>query len=564
MKSQSSDNEEEKSKIDDEDESVYIKIKKETPKLIYLEKKVYQKLMTQIENSMEIIKNIKLNSFKTRTNIIEETNNNHYKFDKILNQRDETINNLKTQIEEKEKELIALKSINSNLEKKYNDLKNKYEREMEEKKIIITSLKNDLDSLNNKYYDLNEKVENEKKINEKNNLNQKILTDEKLMEIISNYLSLEDKINLFSINKNVNFYFKYKNRYIELQKKFSEAQSLIAQLTSEDILAKYEIEDEELQNIIKKYTNSHIISGNPLRFSIFNCLNFLENIIRKPLQEHNFENVNTKEISNKEKISQKALGLFNNIRSVMDKIGSNDKKMIQENLDKKLIDMNFEMNYADLKKKEIEFKTKLDADQLINIKFEYHSADEIKNLIKFFLKLGLSENYYTQFKTSLINEFSELLYNSYKCLECIKELEICNKIQGIRFNKNIYLIKQMTSELSTLKNMNKSNKTASNKLLQQKNELEIKYNDSLLMNSSLNKKLSEANEKIDILAQEKKKSDEEVQNFKNKIVNDYKIIENKYNKVNNERNTFIQIFLEMKIFFIDKLEFLNKQENNIN
>ena len=122
----------------------------------------------------------------------------------------------------------------------------------------------------------------------------------------------------------------------------------------------------------------------------------------------------------------------------------------------------------------------------------------------------------------------------------------------------------MTSELSTLKNMNKSNKTASNKLLQQKNELEIKYNDSLLMNSSLNKKLSEANEKIDILAQEKKKSDEEVQNFKNKIVNDYKIIENKYNKVNNERNTFIQIFLEMKIFFIDKLEFLNKQENNIN
>ena len=47
-------------------------------------------------------------------------------------------------------------------------------------------------------------------------------------------------------------------------------------------------------------------------------------------------------------------------------------------------------------------------------------------------------------------------------------------------------------------------------------------------------------------------------------MNDYKIIENKYNKVNDERNSFIKIFLEMKIFFINELELLNKQENNIN
>ena len=353
--------------------------------------------------------------------------------------------------------------------------------------------------------------------------------------------------------------------YNELQKKFVESQNIIAHLTSEDILLKYEIENEALQKIIKKYTNSHIISGNELRLSIFNCLIFLEKIIRKPLQEVNFENLGNKEMTNKEKFSLKAKGLFNDFLSAVGKTEVSEmKKRMKENLEKKLIDINFEVNYSDLKKKEIEFKKRIDEDQFINIKFEYHSAEEIKNLIRHFLKVGLSEHYYTQFKSYLIDEFSELLYNSHKSLECIKELEICNKIQGIRFNKNIYLIKQMANEINNLKKLKETNKIENNKLLQQRNELEIKYNDSLLMISSLNKKLFEANKNVETLTEEKRKSEEELQIFKNKIMNDYKIIENKYNKVNDERNSFIKIFLEMKIFFINELELLNKQENNIN
>ena len=264
-------------------------------------------------------------------------------------------------------------------------------------------------------------------------------------------------------------------------------------------------------------------------------------------------------------LSLKAKGLFNDFLSAVGKTEVSEmKKRMKENLEKKLIDINFEVNYSDLKKKEIEFKERINSDQLINIKFEYNSPEEIKNLIRHFLKIGLSENYYSQFKSYLIDEFSELLYNSHKSLECIKELEICNKIQGIRFNKNIYLIKQMTNEINNLKKLKETNKIENNKLLQQRNELEIKYNDSLLMISSVNKKLLEANKNVETLTEEKRKSEEELQIFKNKIMNDYKIIENKYNKVNDERNSFIKIFLEMKIFFINKLELLNKQENNIN
>jgi len=566
MESQSSEEEKSKNEEDDsEDENNYIEIKKEKPNMIYLDNKIYQKLISQLEKYNEMINNIKSNSFKlfSKTDSFIDTNKD--KYEKILLEKDKTINMLRIENESKQKEISSLQSINQELELKYKNLNEKFEKEIQEKNNIINSLKEELNNIYNKYNDLNKETKEEDEKSDKKNLIQEILLDEKLVDKISNYLMLEDKLKLFSVNKKINFCFKYKNKYNELQKKFVESQNIIAHLTSEDILLKYEIENEALQKIIKKYTNSHIISGNELRLSIFNCLIFLEKIIRKPLQEVNFENLGNKEMTNKEKFSLKAKGLFNDFLSAVGKTEVSEmKKRMKENLEKKLIDINFEVNYSDLKKKEIEFKKRIDEDQFINIKFEYHSAEEIKNLIRHFLKVGLSEHYYTQFKSYLIDEFSELLYNSHKSLECIKELEICNKIQGIRFNKNIYLIKQMTNEINNLKKLKETNKIENNKLLQQRNELEIKYNDSLLMISSVNKKLLEANKNVETLTEEKRKSEEELQIFKNKIMNDYKIIENKYNKVNDERNSFIKIFLEMKIFFINKLELLNKQENNIN
>ena len=571
MESHSSEEEKSKNEEDDyEDESIYIKIKKEKPNMIYLEKKIYEKIILQIEKYNSIIKEIKSKSFNTESNLglIQNNNNNikNDKLDKILQEKEKTINELRNEIGLKEKEIISLKLQNEQINKKYDVLNNRYNKEIEEKNIMINSIKEDLNNINNKYNDLIEKINKEKSKEDKTIFLIKILTNEKISDNIMKYLTLEESLKLFSVNKAINLTFKYKNKYNELQKKFSESQNLIAHLTSEDILKKYEIEDEELQKILKKYTNTHVISGNPLRISIFSCLTFLEKIIRKPLRELNFETLGSKGvISNKEKISQKAKGIFNNILSVVGKREDIEmRKLIKENLEQKLIEMNFEVYYNIQKKKEIEFKEKINSDQLINIKFEYNSADEIKYLIRHFLKVGLSENYYTQFKSYLIDEFAELLFNSYKSLECIKELEICNKIQGIRFNKNIYLIKQMTSEIDNLNKLKESNKQASNKLIQQKNELEIKYNDSLLMISSTNKQLLEANTQIQKLLEEKNKSEEELQMFKNKIMNEYKIIEDKYNKVNEERKSFINIFIEMKIFFINQIELLNKQGNNIN
>ena len=563
MESQSS--EEDKSKNEENDseyESNYLEIKKEKLNTIYLENKIYLKLITHIEKYNEMINIIKTNSnlFKSNIKVDSFVDKNKEKYEKILIEKDKTINLLRKENESKQTEIKSLQSINLELEQKYNDLISKYEKEIKEKNIIISSIEQELKTMTNKYNKLNEIINEQKKESNINDIEQKLLMNEKLIESISNFLPLEDKLKLFSLNKKINFCFKYKNRYNEIQKKFVESQNIIAHLTSEDILLKYEIENEELQNIIKKYTNSHIISGNELRLSIFNCLIFLEKIIRKPLQEVNFEDLGNKEMSNKEKFSLKAKGLFNDFLSVVGKTEQSQlKKKMKENLEKKIIDINFEVNYNELKNKENEFKKKIDEDQFINIKFEYNSPEEIKNLIRHFLKVGLSEHYYTQFKSYLIDEFSQLLFNSYKSLNCIKELEICNKIQGVRFNKNIYLIKQMTNEINDLKKLKETNKKENTKLVKQRNELEIKYNDSLLLISSINEKLLEVNKNFEILKEEKNKSELELQSFKNKIMNEYKIIENKYNKVNEERNSFIKIFLEMKMFFIQKIEILNNQ-----
>ena len=563
MESQSS--EEDKSKNEENDseyESNYIEIKKEKLNTIYLENKIYLKLITQIEKYNEMINIIKTNSnlFKSNIKVDSFVDKNKEKYEKILIEKDKTINLLRKENESKQTEIKSLQSINLELEQKCNDLISKYEKEIKEKNNIISSIEQELKTMTDKYNKLNEIINEQKKESNINDIEQKLLMNEKLIESISNFLPLEDKLKLFSLNKKINFCFKYKNRYNEIQKKFVESQNIIAHLTSEDILLKYEIENEELQNIIKKYTNSHIISGNELRLSIFNCLIFLEKIIRKPLQEVNFEDLGNKEMSNKEKFSLKAKGLFNDFLSVVGKTEQSQlKKKMKENLEKKIIDINFEVNYNELKNKENEFKKKIDEDQFINIKFEYNSPEEIKNLIRHFLKVGLSEHYYTQFKSYLIDEFSQLLFNSYKSLNCIKELEICNKIQGVRFNKNIYLIKQMTNEINDLKKLKETNKKENTKLVKQRNELEIKYNDSLLLISSINEKLLEANKNFEILKEEKNKSELELQSFKNKIMNEYKIIENKYNKVNEERNSFIKIFLEMKMFFIQKIEILNNQ-----
>ena len=216
MESQSS--EEEKSKNEENDseyESNYIEIKKEKPNMIYLENKIYRKLISQIEKYNEMINNIKTNFNLSKANSKVEffPDTNNIKYEKILKEKDNSINLLRIENESKQKEIISLQSINHELEQKYNDIMLKYEKEIKEKNDIINSLENELKILNDRTNILNE-IKSEQKIEKNiNDIEQKILMNEKIIEMISNFLPLEDKLKLFSLNKTINFCFKYKNRY---------------------------------------------------------------------------------------------------------------------------------------------------------------------------------------------------------------------------------------------------------------------------------------------------------------------------------------------------------------
>lgn len=552
-KSQDIDEEEE-----EEDESIYMEIKKEKPKIGYLDYKVYQKLINQLTSTNEMIKKMKEKSFQLSNNtndINKDNKKSNDTLNDIIEPKEELINKFKNEIEQYKKEINLIKTKNSELEKNYEELKQRYEKENKEKDDKIISMQKEIDDITKKYNEMNEQILHEKKIENKNLSIETILNEDKLVEKITNFLPIEDTLKIYTLNKKMHFYYKYKNKYLELQKKYLESQSLLNEITSENIMAKYGVDDEELQNIVSKYTNTHIISGNPMRYSIFHSLTFLETIVRKPMQEQMDEKQNE---GNKEKTPGKTKTLLNEFfSSKNDENKINNiikKKKIKENLERKLIKMDFDLNYNELKKIDKEFQSKINKDELINIKFEFNSAEEIKNLMRFFLKVGLEENYYIKFRQYLIDEFSELLFNCNSCLKCLKDLEICNKIQGIRFSKNLYIIKQMTNEISNLRSFNESNKKTKDKLLKQKNELEVKYNDSLIKNSSLNKIITENQKAIGELTEEKRKMEEEIQVLKQKIINDYKVIENKYNVVNNERGLLIKIFLDLKLFFTNKLE----------
>ena len=55
-----------------------------------------------------------------------------------------------------------------------------------------------------------------------------------------------------------------------------------------------EIDNEDMYDLIKKYTQKHVIPGNKLRYILTHSLLFIENIIRKPLREKHDENINPK------------------------------------------------------------------------------------------------------------------------------------------------------------------------------------------------------------------------------------------------------------------------------
>ena len=536
-------------------ESHYIEIIKEKKRIITLDYKLYEKLITFFNVNNNILMNLKnakdiiKYSQHTQTEediIIDETK-------KEINQKEKEIMILRQENIEVKNELDKYKESFLNLEKKYNDLKSQYSNELKEKNEMIEKLKEEINKLIQKI------SENKQKMNNMINFSscEKVFNDEKFVDKILGYLPFEYYLTLATLNKKIHFHLYYKKKYLYVKNKYEQKQKLINEITESNIPIKYQVDEEEILKLIKKYTEPHLIPGNAMRYSLFHSLIFLENIVRRPLQEKYDLKQSKNEMKEKAKI------ILNDIFKVIKNEEINEitqimkNKKIQKELNSKILNI-YKDDFMDLNKMDKNIINKFSNDEYINIKFEFKSADEIKTLLRYFLKNGLNQEYYNKFFQYLIDEFSELFFNCYDSLNSIKELEIVNIAIDSRYKKANYLMKEMNLIVAELNNYCETSKNLKETLLKQKNEVEIKYNDCLMMNSSLNKKIVNDSKLIETLKQEKLKIKEEVNELKNKMIKDYQKIEKNYQLVNKERSELLKVFLDFKNFFVKTITFTSK------
>ena len=532
-----------------EDESNYIEIKKEKNRTINIDIKLYEKLITfiNINNNMLMNMKHKISAIKYSEQTQTEEELIFDDAQKQLKLREKEIKNLKEENLVLKNELNKYKTKYSDIEKKYNEIKNIFDKQMNEKIDVTNKLNKEINSLNEIIHSNKEKMKNMVKYTSF----ERVFDDEKLLDKILTYLPFEYYLILSSLNKKIHFHLYYKKRCAYIENKYKKCEKLIKELTTSSIPLKYKIEDEEIINLVKKYTEPHLIPGNKMRYSLFHSLLFIENIVRKPL-------IHQYDIKKNKKESAKIF--FNEIFKVMKFEDNNEitqlmkNQKINQELNNKILTI-FKDDNMELVKIDKEIIDYFKNDKYINIKFEFKSAQEIKTLLTYFMKHGLEQEYYNKFFRYLIDEFCDLFFNCYESLNSIKELEIVNIAIDSRYKQTNYLMKEMNLMVTELNNYCETSKNLKETLLKQKNDVEIKYNDCLMLNSSLNQEIINYKNIIKDLNEDKIKIKADVDILKNKMIEDYKKIEKSYNEVNKERKSLINVFIELKNFFINTISF---------
>ena len=374
-----------------EDESNYIEIKKEKNRTINIDIKLYEKLITfiNINNNMLMNMKHKISTIKYSEQTQTEEELIFDDVQKQLKLKEKEIKNLKEENLVLKNELNKYKTKYSDIEKKYNEIKNIFDKQMNEKIDVTNKLNKEINSLNEIIHSNKEKMKNMVKYTSF----ERVFDDEKLLDKILTYLPFEYYLILSSLNKKIHFHLYYKKRCAYIENKYKKCEKLIKELTTSSIPLKYKIEDEEIINLVKKYTEPHLIPGNKMRYSLFHSLLFIENIVRKPL-------IHQYDIKKNKKESAKIF--FNEIFKVMKFEDNNEitqlmkNQKINQELNNKILTI-FKDDNIELEKIDKEIIEYFKNDKYINIKFEFKSAQEIKTLLTYFMKHGLEQEYYNKF-----------------------------------------------------------------------------------------------------------------------------------------------------------------------
>ena len=590
----------------------YIPIKKEVSNYIIIEKKIYEKLIQYIqkinsfnqqlktknkENNIKKIEyfkslvdtfsllSIQKENFKPNEAEKEKINNenNNINLDNSnksitndnKNSNSDNTNNLENKInitdkpdnnakvnpntsmmslfmnsqKEKSKEKEQISKLQSELE----EITKKHETEIENYKAIIREFSNKVDKLQRQIKDLSDI--NEKMI-EKENINKQkiqiIFSFPKIQSKILSYLNLEEKFDLSKCNS-----FLYKNIYFravteKIYRKYKNREKIFEQIENEDIADKFEVKDNEISDLFNKYIIEQKVSGKEMRNEIVKSLLFLEKQVKIPMS--NFKGPTPNNImfgmgsgNNEQKKGKFFTKIFSAIKSeITEELDNITKNEIIKNNYIKFNPSEFQ-NIFEADKYFLEtFKT----DKSLNVKFEYQTPNKIKDVINEFFNCQLPQPCIQNFIQKISETFCELLFSAFLALNDIKNLQIIMYALYGRYMKYKLKIEDLQSVIDDLSHFADSNKQIKEMLTKTKNELELKYTNSLMTISQLNNAVIEKEKEINTIKLKAKEKDENYEKFKNDLIKEYKKIKDDFIFTKSERDSLKGIFIELKNFFV--------------
>ena len=547
-----------------------ITIKKQTQCTISLDKKVYQKLLNLLQDT--IATNIKL---RNKLNIIHfnresQTEEEMFRDSSSSKKKENIISINADKIKEFEATIKRLTEENDKLKKENESFQIKIKQIEENAKKQSETLTNELNQI---------KEENQKHISEikklkislesklkKNNTFDTISSHPKLIASITQFLKSEDKISLARTTRFLWLEIFYRTKSEVIQKRLLERESIVNILTKFDTAEKFDVAQEEVISLLSDYMTNNRISGIELRNDIVRALTFLEKCVKIPLKnfkgpeeeqpapEKKSKLLNFRPGGKREKIFNKLNSMISIIKGEEDEFepspfttGQGEGGSILSTVKV----LSFEKDdFKNLFGADKHILETYNTDKTINVEFEYKKSDNIKDLLGEFFKSGLPKTTYQNFLIKICEVFSDLLYSCYLALRDIKNLEIVKHALYVRFMKYKERAAEMEIEIRDMNQFARSSREVKEMLLKQKNEVEIKYNNSLMIIAQLNDEKVLNDQKIAELNEKMKKNSEKYELFKTQIIKEYKNIQTDFSLTKKERDLLKSTLIDFKNYFM--------------
>jgi hypothetical protein len=258
-----------------------------------------------------------------------------------------------------------------------------------------------------------------------------------------------------------------------------------------------------------------------------------------------FVPVNNVKDKESKQVNTTGTGIKNMFKSLL-----SSNQLNQNNINSNILIGNDNISKSNIYDNTIENEYLLNHLQQLNIKFEYKSKEDIINLINKIYITNFTGDFIKEFNSELVKNFSSILFYSNEAINDIKEIDYLKDLINKRFEKYYKLNKELEEEVESLRSYNKTNKDIKEILLNQKNELEMKYSsfkgELILQQQEIVKKQKE----IQMIESEMMKKKKENDFLKNKLVSEYNRFKSEMESIKIEKMEILNSIFDIRKFIL--------------